>query len=1055
MSLFKICTKTGVICLEGLAIIFGLLVLLGGLLIWRLGEGPIDISFVKNHVQQALRNEETGYYAEIETIGVVWPDFKGPAMLHLENVAVMQHDNQLVSVENADLGLSVPALLKGKIKPVLLRMGGPSLHLIRSEGNQITLGLAEEISTIQSGAVEGKGAFMEIIDDLSQPIEQMDDASPFSRLKMIEISKARMVVEDHVLGMTWFVPGLDLTIGKAENGLAASAGVRLPGGRDGASHIQFNIAYDRIDKKIMAGAYVQDLNPAMFVGKLENLEFLDGHQLFLNGDVNAVLDSEFNIESASLELFSSMGSLNLEGVYDDPFVFNKLDIDLAYEVQPDDLSHVVSLKRLGIEAGGVAVYVQSKAKIDLEEGIIDAPVMITLPDIPQDHIKPLWPDVLRGEGAETWLTKKLQGGNIHDGAVNFNVEAVQTDDDWDVSIGEIKANFKVSGTTVHYRDPLFPAEDIYGSGRYDGTSDNLVFDIEKGKLGLLDIKKGVVDIADVSSAKDGVANVSLDLSGGLKNVFDYIAEEPIGMKGDSIGLNTAKIEGHADFTASVVFPTLRDLPKELVKVKVNGTLRDVVLPDVVKDMDLTGGPLALSVADGRAALSGSAKLETRPIKFDWEQFLDSSDKPYSSRVNANLRVDRGMRLRLRVDLDDWIDGTVDSKITYTEFNDDRTEIAIKGNINDAVLKIDPFDYQKKEGVEGNVSALAKFKGGALQSISSLNVVTPELTSDGAVLNFSSVKGADFLSSGQFPNFKLGESDLSIEFERDLNEKMMLKVQGAFLDAQPFLTDQNDKGNYSGPAVSASVDVERMRTHPARLVEKTKIYMDMDDQGTVSQFEMDAIAGKGAIYLRLKPNDQGRMAIRLEADDAGAALQAFDMYENIRGGKLVLQGEAVSMEDPSFLRGNLEITKFHVVNAPILAKLVNTLSLGGITQLLGNDGISFSKLAANFDWKRRNEGDLYQVKDGRTSGSSLGLTFAGKIDKAGNKIDINGTVVPASALNTLVSNIPIVGDLLAGGRGGAVFAATYSISGPVKTPSVMVNPLAALTPGILRRIFFEE
>ena len=39
--------------------------------------------------------------------------------------------------------------------------------------------------------------------------------------------------------------------------------------------------------------------------------------------------------------------------------------------------------------------------------------------------------------------------------------------------------------------------------------------------------------------------------------------------------------------------------------------------------------------------------------------------------------------------------------------------------------------------------------------------------------------------------------------------------------------------------------------------------------------------------------------------------------------------------------------------------------------------------------------------------------------------------------------------------GERVAATYTIKGPTKDPSVMVNPLSVLTPGILRSIFFEN
>ena len=149
-----------------------------------------------------------------------------------------------------------------------------------------------------------------------------------------------------------------------------------------------------------------------------------------------------------------------------------------------------------------------------------------------------------------------------------------------------------------------------------------------------------------------------------------------------------------------------------------------------------------------------------------------------------------------------------------------------------------------------------------------------------------------------------------------------------------------------------------------------------------------------------------------------------------------------------------MTNFRVVNAPVLARLVGALSLTGMSELLSGQGISFVRLQSDFDWVVSRSGDAYYMRNGRTSGSSIGLTFEGKIDKKIDAMDVGGTVVPVTFVNDFISNIPLIGDLLTGGE-GALIAATYTVKGAVKNPTVTVNPLSALTPGILRRIFFEE
>ena len=77
---------------------------------------------------------------------------------------------------------------------------------------------------------------------------------------------------------------------------------------------------------------------------------------------------------------------------------------------------------------------------------------------------------------------------------------------------------------------------------------------------------------------------------------------------------------------------------------------------------------------------------------------------------------------------------------------------------------------------------------------------------------------------------------------------------------------------------------------------------------------------------------------------------------------------------------------------------------------------------------------------------------GRVDLANDVVDLNGTMVPAYALNSALGFLPVIGDILVGPTGGGVFAATYRLSGPMDAPSITVNPLAALAPGVLRKLF---
>lgn len=66
--------------------------------------------------------------------------------------------------------------------------------------------------------------------------------------------------------------------------------------------------------------------------------------------------------------------------------------------------------------------------------------------------------------------------------------------------------------------------------------------------------------------------------------------------------------------------------------------------------------------------------------------------------------------------------------------------------------------------------------------------------------------------------------------------------------------------------------------------------------------------------------------------------------------------------------------------------------------------------------------------------------------------MNGIIVPAYRLNALLGNIPLLGGLFTGGKGGGMFALSYRIKGKVADPTISVNALTAIIPGILRKPF---
>jgi hypothetical protein len=68
------------------------------------------------------------------------------------------------------------------------------------------------------------------------------------------------------------------------------------------------------------------------------------------------------------------------------------------------------------------------------------------------------------------------------------------------------------------------------------------------------------------------------------------------------------------------------------------------------------------------------------------------------------------------------------------------------------------------------------------------------------------------------------------------------------------------------------------------------------------------------------------------------------------------------------------------------------------------------------------------------------------------IDLDGVLAPAYGVNSFLGNLPLLGNVLVSRPGEGVVGVTWSLRGPYTATRVGVNPLSALAPGILRRLF---
>lgn len=1034
------------------ALVFVALVVVFSVFVWNVSRTPIDVSFAKPYLEAALHDKATGNYAKMGQAVLYWPNLKGPLYLQLQDGQLFDKGGvPIISVEQVDISFSRRGILRGRIMPKQIIMKEPTLRLTRHEDGAIKLDIGEAENKDKAQDEQLK-LTTRIFGYIARPGEESAHDSLIARLQAFAIEDALVLVEDRVAKQTWSLPDFDLDMTSTEEGMHSEMSIQLPQSGFDKSFIDVKMNYIWGQKNVELSADVHSINAKDIISKIPELNVPGTQNVIVDAHVETILDENFVPSDVRLAITSEEGDVIHPALSDDPVPYKNLQLNATYNYA----GKALQVKDTQLTLNGITV--NAKAEISHTENEITGPVEIWIDETEHSKIKPVWPKALEGENAEHWIVDSMADGVLKDVHVSLDVLAKHRKDEltgdmhWDLETKNILALFKAEGMTLDYRAPLDKAYDIYGSGRFDFEADTLDIKIDKGRLGKMPVRDASLFFDYIIAEGKGDANINVNLSGNIADVMRYISNDPINL-GDRIGMDVNKVKGTADLNIGLVFPAQDSVKIEDFKITAKGKLKNVLFPKVIEGLDLGGGPLDFAVDDGKVMMSGNAMIDNRPMKFSWETFLESAGKPYVEKITAKVTADPNIRQKLGVDLSEFIEGPLPIEVGYMSFKDGTAKADVKVDATPALFFVSPFDFEKQPGEKAGAHFMAHFKGGKIQKITNLTAEGADFTLDESTITFIQNKGETWLKSGMFPAFTLLETEGEIAFKFDDERAVDINMDASFLDARPFMNAEEAVAEYEEPRMRITTTAKQMRTAPNETIQNVRTFVDIDEKGRFNQIEMDGRAGSSNVFMRFNEMQDGKRTFRMKTDDAGALLKAFQVHNDIKGGTMVIYGEPIHGIQDRNIRGKAEITNFRVEKAPALTKILSILSLTGIGDALSNDGLGFSKMEADFSWLYRSKGSLLVMKNGRTSGNSLGLLFEGTFDNEKRFVDVSGTVVPMDGLNKVIGSIPIVGDILTGGSGG-VFAATYSVKGPSDNPEISANPLSVLTPGILRRILWE-
>ena len=315
---------------------------------------------------------------------------------------------------------------------------------------------------------------------------------------------------------------------------------------------------------------------------------------------------------------------------------------------------------------------------------------------------------------------------------------------------------------------------------------------------------------------------------------------------------------------------------------------------------------------------------------------------------------------------------------------------------------------------------------------------------GGVKGVVDLDGSGEVQSANFPSYGFSDGDrASLRIDRLSDGSLRAVMRGDAYDGRGFLKTMAAPPRTAAKRPPADVDLDMklgaVLGHNGEALRSVELKMSRRNGEIRSLGLMAKLGRNGVLTGELRGRAGARQVVQFESSDAGALFRFSDIYSRMNGGQITTVMDAPTSANPVQL-GTVSVRNFAVHDESQLERAAGN-------QAPRNNNMAFSGLKVDFT---RSPGRI-ALRDGVVRGPVLGGTIDGIIDYADDEVHLRGTLIPLYGANNLLGQLPIVGLFLGGEKEGLV-GVTYEVVGKPAGPVLHVNPLSALAPGLLRKVF---
>ncbi len=695
-----------------------------------------------------------------------------------------------------------------------------------------------------------------------------------------------------------------------------------------------------------------------------------------------------------------------------------------------------------LELAGPELSFSTSAEIDVTDAGPHVRMNATAGKMPAMTVLRLWPSAVAPQ-VRSWFLRNLRAGVLEQGSLALDLDsdsiaAVRRDrappDE------SVRLTFALSNTSVVAMEGMPALSSLDGSGVVTGRTSNFVatrgvVDVNPGQR--LTLVEGSFSVPD-SDVHPTPAAINMRLTGPLDAVADLFDREALKPYAQ-LPIDATTVKGQIDGRLALDIKLGDNVKPEDTRLRASASLTNFSVEKLVGQEKLEAAALNVTAERGILNASGQGRLFGAPATIELHKKLNAPTEAV-----IGMTLDDAARTKLGMNFGPSLTGPIGAKMSAVLGQKEKPRAQVEIDFTRAAIDNLLPGYTKTAGRTAKASFTLVndpdgpdlenfiFDGGTAFAKGLI-----ELDPNGGLerVRLSPVR----LSPGD---------DMSIVAE-PAKDVLKLSITGKAVDARPFLKLLTTGA--VGTRTSKDFDVELKAANITGNNKQTASNVEMKmgrRGGVIRQFQLTGRFGKDAVSGSMVRSAAGQPPqIGVSTNDAGSLLSFFDFYKRMEGGKLQL----VANINDSEIEGTLSIRDFVVRNEPALQKLVTegVASRDRSGQIrIDTNAAAFARMQVGFT---RGQGRI-DLRDGVINGPAAGTTIEGYIDTLNDRVNMTGTFVPAYGLNNMFAKIPVLGIFLGGGTNEGLFGVNFRVSGPATAPVLTINPLSALAPGFLRKIF---